>query len=107
MNLLVFGASGATGKMVIAQARAAGHLVTAFVRNPASLAMEGLRVIVGDGTDSAAVAAAIPGHDAVICALGVRNTSRYCYAISSATRRPASASSVQADSTGRSSIRPC
>lgn len=34
MNLLVFGASGATGQLVIAQAHAAGHRVTAFVHPP-------------------------------------------------------------------------
>lgn len=76
MNLLVFGASGSTGKLVIAQARAAGNSVTAFVRDPVSLAIEGVRVIVGDATDPAAVAAAMPGHDAVICALGVGNSLR-------------------------------
>lgn len=76
MNLLVFGASGSTGHLVIDQARTAGHSVTAFVRNRASLAMEGVRVIVGDAMDPAAVAAVVPGHDAAICALGVRNALR-------------------------------
>jgi putative NADH-flavin reductase len=76
MNLLVFGASGATGRLVIAQARAADHAVTAFARDPASLTGEGVRVIAGDATDTAAVAVAMAGHDAVICTLGVRNALR-------------------------------
>ena len=76
MNLLVFGASGATGQLAIAQAHAAGHRVTAFVRDPASIAIEGVRAIAGDATDAAVVAAAMAGHDAVICALGVRNALR-------------------------------
>lgn len=76
MNLLVFGASGATGRLVITQARAAGHVVTAFVRDAASLAGEDVQVIAGDATDAAAVVAAMPGHDAVISTLGVRNALR-------------------------------
>ena len=37
MKLVVFGASGATGRQIVEQALAAGHEVTAFVRNPAHL----------------------------------------------------------------------
>lgn len=76
MNLLVFGASGPTGRLVLDQARAAGHALTAFARDPARVPAAGVRVAVGDATDPAAVAAAMPGHDAVLCTLGVRNTAR-------------------------------
>jgi uncharacterized protein YbjT (DUF2867 family) len=35
MNVLVFGASGGTGRDVVQQALAHGHSLTAFVRAPA------------------------------------------------------------------------
>lgn len=76
MNVLVFGASGATGRLVVEEALAAGHRVSAFVRTiPAPLPVEA-RVIVGDAAAMASVRAAMPGHDAVICTLGVRNALR-------------------------------
>lgn len=73
MKLVVFGASGGTGRALVSQALAAGHTVTAFVRNPESLApADGLRIAVGDAGDAAAVAGAIAGQDAVLSALGAR-----------------------------------
>lgn len=76
MRVLVFGANGPTGRHVVTMARAAGHEVTAFVRDAASAAIEGARVVGGDATDGGAVAAAISGHDAVITTLGVRGPGR-------------------------------
>ena len=71
MKIVVFGASGGTGRELVQQGRAQGHEVTAFVRNPASLTGgDKLRVVVGDARDGKAVAAAIPGQDAVLSALG-------------------------------------
>jgi putative NADH-flavin reductase len=72
-KLVVFGASGATGRPIVEQALAAGHDVTAFVRDPAT-APPGARVISGDVLDAAAVAAAVAGHDVIISALGHRRT---------------------------------
>ena len=50
MKLLIFGASGATGRVLVSAALAKGHAVTAFVRTPSKLAVshENLTVIVGD-----------------------------------------------------------
>lgn len=50
MNLIIFGASGSTGRLLVDQALAAGHCVTAFVRDPARLSTKHpqLRVAVGD-----------------------------------------------------------
>ena len=79
MRLLVFGATGATGQQVLAQALQRQHEVTAFVRNPGkiSLANNRLRIIHGSVSDDAyAVAEAVRGHDAVICSLGRRNSFR-------------------------------
>jgi putative NADH-flavin reductase len=73
MNIVVFGANGPTGRLVTAQALAAGHRVTAFTRQPGSfpLAHENLAITAGDVHDAASVAAAIGGQDAVLSTLGV------------------------------------
>lgn len=72
MKLLVVGATGGTGRELVAQALAAGHDVTAFVRNPARLEQrnERLSVARGDVLDFASVEPAVAGQDAVLCALG-------------------------------------
>jgi putative NADH-flavin reductase len=77
MNIIVFGATGATGKPVVEQALAAGHHVTAFVRTPSKVPFDhpNLRVQAGQvTTDQQAVTAAVAGHDAVISALGNPHT---------------------------------
>jgi putative NADH-flavin reductase len=73
MKLLVFGATGGTGRELVEQALAQGHEVTAYARNPAKLGditHARLQVIRGDVLDAAAVEQAVPGHDAVVCAIG-------------------------------------
>jgi putative NADH-flavin reductase len=72
MRLSIFGATGKTGIEIVKQALEKGHLVTAFVRDPARLDIENERLtfITGDVFDPAGVAKAIQGQDAVICALG-------------------------------------
>jgi putative NADH-flavin reductase len=73
MKILVFGASGGTGQELVRQGLAAGHKVSAFVRNPASFpATPGLQVIQGDVFDPEQVAAATHGQDAIFTALGAR-----------------------------------
>lgn len=73
MKITIFGASGATGRLVVRQALDAGHAVTAVTRCPAKfpLAGEQLTVIGGDVSDGAALAPAIEGADAVLSSLGV------------------------------------
>jgi putative NADH-flavin reductase len=72
MNLLIFGATGGTGRQLVTQALAQGHTVTAFVRQPAKLGLSSanLQIVQGDVLDYAAVQRATPGHDAVLSALG-------------------------------------
>ena len=70
MNVLVIGAAGRTGKAVVEQAVAAGHQVTAFVHQAGDYAMPNVRVIVGDATDGAVVAAATAGQDAILDTIG-------------------------------------
>ena len=72
MKLLVFGASGGTGRHVISQALAAGLNVAAFVRRTGSLAPQrGLQIIEGNVGDAVAVSNALANRDVVISALGV------------------------------------
>ncbi len=74
MKIALFGASGGTGRQLVEQALARGHLVTAFVRNPAKFRTthENLRVVHGDILNEDAVAQAVSGQDAALSALGVR-----------------------------------
>lgn len=72
MRLLVFGASGKTGREVLREALEHGHSVTAFVRDASRLAIRDstIQVVEGDIRDPATVEAVVPAHDAVVCALG-------------------------------------
>lgn len=71
MRILVLGATGPTGRLIVQAARAAGHEVTALVRSPAKA--QGLgeaRLVEGDARDPAALARALEGADAVVSSLG-------------------------------------
>ncbi len=72
LRVIVFGASGATGRQLVGLALADGHQVTAFVRNASRLEIksERLTVVVGDVAEVTVVASAVVGHDGVLCALG-------------------------------------
>lgn len=76
-NILVIGATGRTGSEAVKQGLARGHKVTAFVRDPAraqGLLPSGARIVKGDALDAKSVAAAMPGHDAVLVAVGDART---------------------------------
>jgi putative NADH-flavin reductase len=77
MKLIIFGATGKTGRHIVKQALAADHEVTAFVRDRAGMDImdERLRVVQGDVTDAAQVREAVRGQEAVISALGQTKTS--------------------------------
>jgi putative NADH-flavin reductase len=72
VHVFVLGATGGTGRPLVEQARERGHTVTAFVRSPEKMGAprEGVRVVKGDPLSAAELAAALPGHDAVLSALG-------------------------------------
>ena len=75
MKLTIFGATGKTGRQLTEQALAAGHEVTAVVRDPArlaGLASPRLHVITADVLDPAAIVPAVAGADAVATAIGPR-----------------------------------
>lgn len=72
VRLAIFGATGRTGRLLVAQALEAGHEVVAFTRSPRKLDLENERLIVvqGDVLDGAMVARAIPAAGAVLSVLG-------------------------------------
>ncbi|CAN5549812.1 NAD(P)H-binding protein [soil metagenome] len=72
MRVTIFGASGGIGRHVREQARANGHELTLFAREPSSLypLAEGERVVVGDIGDAERVSEAVAGSEAVISAVG-------------------------------------
>ena len=75
MKLTIFGATGRTGRQLTEQALAAGHEVTAVVRDPArlaGLASPRLHVLTADVLDPAAIVPAVAGADAVATAIGPR-----------------------------------
>ena len=74
MKVIVFGASGGIGRLLLAGALERGHAVTAFVRSAQSLEpRDGLRIIEGDIFNPQSVGDAIDGQRAVFCALGARS----------------------------------
>ena len=73
MKVLVFGASGGIGRLLVAGALAQGHGVTAFVRRADALEpRDGLRIHTGDLFDPQSVSDAVDGQRAVFSALGAR-----------------------------------
>lgn len=72
MKVVVFGASGRTGRPLVEQALGHGHEVPAFARDPSSIPRghERLRVVSGDVLDPGSVEKAMAGQGAVISALG-------------------------------------
>jgi putative NADH-flavin reductase len=71
MRVLVIGAAGRTGRLVVDAALGHGHEVTAFTRTSA-LEVQHLRLrpVHGDALDFDSVSAAVEGQDAVIVTLG-------------------------------------
>jgi|SRR5579859_7201493 len=77
MKLTIFGATGATGTCLVEQAVAAGHQVTAVVRDPARLKVPAhprLRVVTADVLDPASISHVVTGADAVLTAVGPPGT---------------------------------
>lgn len=75
MKVVIFGATGKTGRELVRVALDRGHEVTVLVRKPERLGSNAteLRVLTGDIADRDAVASAVQGQDGVLCALGSRD----------------------------------
>lgn len=76
MKVLVFGATGGTGNLVVQQALDKGMQVTAFARNPSKISIKHpkLKLVQGDVLQQSSIDAIISGHDAVICCIGAPAT---------------------------------
>ena len=72
MKIIVFGATGTVGRLVVERALYDGHSVTAFARNIDKLEIENsnLTLVSGDAMSQTDVSNSIVGHDAVIITLG-------------------------------------
>jgi len=75
MKLTVIAATGGIGRQLLEQAVAAGHDVTAVVRNPSKLPATSVRVITANlaAPDPEALRPAVEGADAVLSGLGARS----------------------------------
>jgi putative NADH-flavin reductase len=94
VKLTIFGATGGTGACLVEQAVAAGHEVTAVVRDPGRLAVSPrlaaagsyaaadraggdrplLRIVTADVMDPAMISPTVAGADAVLSAVGPHGT---------------------------------
>lgn len=71
MKVVVLGATGATGRLIVGKAVAKGHEVVALVRSREKAAdLAGAEFVEGDARDPVALTRAIAGCDAVISSLG-------------------------------------
>jgi putative NADH-flavin reductase len=74
MNIAIFGASGATGKLLTQRCLAAGYNVTALLRTPEKFSLrDRVRVVKGSPFDLASVGQTIKDADAVLSALGAKS----------------------------------
>jgi len=70
-KILVLGATGGTGRLIVDQALERGQEVTALVRSPEKASrLKGAKLIVGDVRDEKVLREALKGQDAVVSALG-------------------------------------
>lgn len=72
-NILVVGASRGSGLAHAVALARSGHRVTALARHATAVSWPtaGITSVDGDATDPAALDAVMPGHDAVVVALGI------------------------------------
>jgi len=73
MKLVVFGATGRTGRAVVEQALAEGHQVRTLARSPERAVLpEGVEILRGDVRDADVVSDIVNGAEAVVSCLGAR-----------------------------------
>ena len=86
MKILVLGATGGTGRLIVGDALAKGHSVMALVRSMVGVDLPGAELIQGDARDEGALQRALGGCDAVVSALGTGMGFRKVSLLSEATR---------------------
>jgi uncharacterized protein YbjT (DUF2867 family) len=70
MKVLVVGATGGTGRLIVRDALAKGHSVVALVRSKTSADLPGVDMIEGDARDEGTLIRALNGCDGVVSSLG-------------------------------------
>jgi putative NADH-flavin reductase len=70
MKILVLGATGGTGRLIVSDAVAKGHSVVALVRSTAGADLPGAELIEGDARNETTLGRAMDDCEAVISALG-------------------------------------
>jgi uncharacterized protein YbjT (DUF2867 family) len=87
-RLVVFGASGGTGRALVGLALADGITVRAFVRDPAKMQWShpALEIFRGDVLDAEAVEKAVAGADTVVSLLGLHGAPKDDTTVSAGTR---------------------
>ena len=84
MNIVLLGANGRTGRLVVQQALSAGHTVPGIVRSTESLRdlqHDRLDMRVGDASDPVFLKKTLPGHDVVMSTVGPRAPTKSACAI--------------------------
>lgn len=72
MHVLVIGASGKVGRLLLDEGLKRGHSFTAQTRSAGKLASTpGIKVVVGSPVDEQFIDSVVPGHDAVLFTLGI------------------------------------
>jgi putative NADH-flavin reductase len=71
MNIILYGATGKSGSVILKELVDRGHTVTAAARHPDKVAkLKNVTVVQDDLTDAAKTATIVKGADAVVSALG-------------------------------------
>jgi uncharacterized protein YbjT (DUF2867 family) len=96
-KILVLGATGGTGRLIVSQAVARGYDVTVLVRSAEKARdLKGAKLIVGDARDETALRQALKGRDAVVSALGTpASPFREVTLLSTATRALTNAMQIE------------
>ena len=78
MKIVVFGGTGKTGSLLIEQALAKGHHVTAYVRNSQSIKIENpsLKIVVGNLSETLKLKDALVGAEACFSTLGGKSLTK-------------------------------
>lgn len=88
MQVVIFGATGRTGKPLIQQSIIRDHVVRAFVRNPQKMTLQHprLSMVVGDVLNPPQVDDALKDQEAVLVALGTGTSLRPTLTLSTGTQ---------------------
>ncbi|HLP04371.1 MAG TPA: NAD(P)-binding oxidoreductase [Paludibacter sp.] len=79
MKIVIFGANGKVGSVLVEQALAKGHTIVAYIREGTSVMKQHpkLKIIVGKLNESLKIADAVAGADACISSLGGKSLIRH------------------------------